>query len=188
MTDLAQAVGDLTALFERMELLYAVMGGIAVRAYGIPRPTYDVDFTVNIDRSRLPDLYQAVAELGYTVPEPYLQGWVDQVKGLPVVKFRLYLQARGVDIDVFLAESPYQRAVLDRRRCETVEGRTVWLVSPEDLVLLKLFAGRPRDLADIGDVLFTQGQLDFPYMRRWASQLGVLDALERVLTDLNPTS
>ena len=83
MTDLAQAVADLSGLFEQMGLRYAVMGGIAVRAFGIPRPTYDLDFTLAIDRTRLADLYQAVARLGYTVPEPYLQGWVDQVKGLP---------------------------------------------------------------------------------------------------------
>ena len=150
MTDLAQAVADLSGLFEQMGLRYAVMGGIAVRAFGIPRPTYDLDFTLAIDRTRLADLYQAVARLGYTVPEPYLQGWVDQVKGLPLVKFRLYLASRGVDIDVFLAESPYQQEVLARRRREAVQGQAVWLVSPEDLVLLKLFAGRPRDIADCG--------------------------------------
>jgi hypothetical protein len=38
MKDLAQALRDFVLLFERMGALYAVMGGIAVRVYGIPRP------------------------------------------------------------------------------------------------------------------------------------------------------
>jgi hypothetical protein len=49
------------------------------------------------------------------------------------------------------------------------------------LILLKLIAHRPRDLADIGDVLFMQGQLDEPYMRRWAAVLGVATGLEDAL-------
>jgi hypothetical protein len=57
----------------------------------------------------------------------------------------------------------------------------VWLVSPEDLILLKLLANRPRDIADIGDVFFMQGQLDVTYMKKWAQRLGVADRLEPFL-------
>ena len=37
------------------------------------------------------------------------------------------------------------------------------------------------DLADIGDVIFTQGRLDESYMRQWAEKLGVLPQLDEVL-------
>jgi hypothetical protein len=183
MTDVVRAMADLMALFERMQIRHAVMGGIAVRAYGIPRPTFDVDFTIAIDRSRLVELYQAVSALGYTVSEEYTKGWIDQVAGMPLVRFRLYLEGRSVDVDVFLAESAYQDQLLSRRRHAVVDDRPVWLVSPEDLVLLKLIAARPRDMLDVADVLFTQGQLDIEYMRIWATKLGVLDRLEKALSD-----
>jgi len=181
MNDLSHVLRDLVPLFERLEVPYAVMGGIAVRAYGIPRPTYDVDFTAALPRERLADFYTEAEELGYTVPEPYKTGWVDRVANMPVVKVRLHVEDRGIDVDVFLAESPFQQQVLERRRREQVGDRAMWMVSPEDLILLKLLARRPRDLADIGDVLFTQGQLDEDYLRQWAEQLGVLDELEKVL-------
>ncbi len=182
MTELSRVLGDFCGLFEGMGIRYAVMGGIAVRVYGIPRPTYDIDFTVALDRSRLPEFYRAVGNLGYTVPEPYLQGWIDRVADLPLVKARLYLADQGIDVDLFLAESPYQEELLRRRRREPVADSQVWLVSPEDLILLKLLAKRQRDFADIGDVLFTQGQLDEAYLRRWAKPLGILPELEQVLT------
>jgi hypothetical protein len=100
---------------------------------------------------------------------------------MPVVKFRLALAEHGIDIDVFLAESSFQAELLGRRRRATLDGTLVWLVSAEDLILLKLLAGRPRDTADIGDILFTQGKLDEAYMREWAERLGVRGQLERVL-------
>ena len=183
MIDLARALQDFVLLFERLETPYAVMGGIAVRMHGIPRPTHDVDFTVAIDRKRLPDLYQSVRDLGYTVPEQYATGWVDRVAGMPVVKVRLYLEGRGVDIDIFLAESSFQEQLLARRRREQIDDLSVWIATPEDLILLKLLSHRPRDIADIGDILFTQGRLDEAYLHHWAGQLGVVDELERVLAE-----
>jgi predicted nucleotidyltransferase len=183
MTDLSRALKDLVELFEGFGAQYVVMGGIAVRVYGIPRPTHDVDFTAAIDRDRLSEFYQAVRDAGYTVPEQYESGWVDEVGGMPLVKVRLYLDNRGIDIDIFLAESDFQKQLLARRRRESLDGLSINMVSPEDLILLKLLASRPRDIADIGDVLFTQGQLDEPYMLHWAEQLGTKEALERLLAE-----
>ncbi|MEX2213878.1 MAG: nucleotidyl transferase AbiEii/AbiGii toxin family protein [Phycisphaeraceae bacterium] len=181
MNDVSRALRDLVGIFESLDLAYAVMGGIAVRAYGIPRPTYDVDFTVAIPRNQLPRLFSTVQARGFAVPEQYLKGWVDEVSKLPLVKFRLYLQDKGVDVDVFLAESPYQQEVLKRRRHVEAPDGAVWLVTPEDLILLKMLAYRPRDVADIQDVMFTQGQLDETYLRNWATSLGISDRLVEML-------
>ena len=180
MSDLSRALKDFT---DRMGTPYAVMGGISVRVYGIPRPTYDVDFTAAIPRERLAEFYGEIRSLGYTLPQQYESGSVDEVAGMPLVKVRLYLEHRGVDVDVFLAESEFQKQLLKRRRREELDGLSINFVSPEDLILLKLLASRPRDIADIGDVLFTQGQLDEPYMLHWAEQLGIKEALETILAE-----
>ena len=55
-------------------------------------------------------------------------------------------------------------------------------MSPEDLILLKVLAARPRDIGDIEDVLLAQGDLDEAYMRQWAKELGVAEKLEEVLS------
>lgn len=100
---------------------------------------------------------------------------------MPLVKVRLYLDGRGIDADMFLAETDFQQEVLKRRISANVEGRLLWVITPEDLILFKLVAGRPRDMIDIQDVLCMQGTLDEAYMRRWAEPLGVAEKLEEVL-------
>lgn len=86
-----------------------------------------------------------------------------------------------MEVDVFIAENPFQRELLKRRqRVETPDGRT-WLTSPEDIILLKLLAHRPRDLSDIGDILFTQAELDWTDLLRRADLIGVREPLELVL-------
>ena len=181
MTDLTAVIHDLVDVFDGLRLPYAIMGGIAVRAHGIPRPTYDVDFTLAVPRERLGELFAVIASRGYTVPEQYAKGWVDTVGGMPLVKVRLYLDGRSIDADIFIVETPFQQEVIERLVSAEVEGRSVKLVSAEDLILFKLVASRPRDLLDVQDIMFTQGELDEAYLRRWAGPLGVDSKLNEVL-------
>ncbi|MDA0832616.1 MAG: hypothetical protein O2955_18995 [Planctomycetota bacterium] len=183
MNEFGLALRNMADTFERMGISYAVIEGIAVRAYGIPRPTYDVDFILSVSREGFSDVFDAIEEQEFSVPEVYRTGRVDQVAEMPLVKIRFYLKDRGVDADIFLAETPFQQEILTRRqRAETMDG-TLWLASPEDIVLLKLLANRTRDRSDVQDILFTQGQLDDAYMKKWAAEPGVLPLLEKTLAD-----
>lgn len=53
MTTLDDVVRQLAELLEQNGIPYAVMGGLAVRVHGIPRPTHDVDLTIEISRKKL---------------------------------------------------------------------------------------------------------------------------------------
>jgi hypothetical protein len=109
------------------------------------------------------------------------------VCGLSVVKLELFIGESPIDVDIFLAETPFQLQLLQRRQRHQAGGLAAWFVGPEDLVLLKLLAARPKDLVDVGDVIFIQGQLDEAYLQRWAGELGVSAALDEALrTGKNP--
>ena len=184
MSELERALFEITTLLTQSGYEYAVMGGLAVRVDSIPRPTYDVDLTVSIERSELPKLFQSLERLGFTIPAPYQQGWVDEVGGMPLIKVKTYINGSpGVAIDIFLSETDFQKSCLKRRFEITLDGRSLWVIAPEDLILLKLLAARPRDLLDVADILFTQGHLDETYLRQWAKSLDIADRLEKALTD-----
>ena len=99
-------------------------------------------------------------------------------------KFRQYLkEGHSIDVDVFIAEGDFFKSMMNRRSAVEVEGRTYWLITPEDLLLMKLLAGRGRDMMDVGDILFLYPRLEEDYLRKWAQHLRVLPELERVLAD-----
>lgn len=178
---LVQPLRDFINLFNEQSIPYVLMGGMAVAVHGIPRPTHDLDFTIAIERAELPQLYAAAEDLGYSVPQAHASGWVDSVAGMPLVRVRQWVAGKAIDVDIFLSESPFQESLISRREQFEVDGVPAWVVTAEDLILLKLTAGRPRDIGDIQDILLTQGQLDESYMRHWAHRLGVTQRLEKAL-------
>jgi hypothetical protein len=160
------------------------MGGLAVRIHGIPRPTYDVDLTILADRSSLKEMFEAAETANYVVDDIYKSGWVDRVADMPIVKLQAWLQdGKAVDVDVFIAESDFQASLMRRRMPCDFDSRILWVVSPEDLILLKLLANRPRDIGDVQDVMFMQGQLDESYMREWADVLQIRGRLETAFAE-----
>lgn len=174
---------EIVDVCEIMKLEFAIMGGIAVRVHGIPRPTFDVDLELSVDHSQLIEFFDRCEKLGYTVGDTYRSGWRDEVGGMPLVKVKTYLPAgNSVDVDVFINETPFQQSIMQRRQHFDLSDRSIPFVTPEDLVLLKLLANRPRDLGDIADVVFIQGQLDQDYLHHWAEILGVTDRLKKNLS------
>ena len=156
---------DVTSLCNTLELEYAVMGGLAVRVHGIPRPTYDVDFQLAVNQDMLNRFFDEAERIGYTVLEIFRSGWRDTVGGMPLVKLKTYLASEvSVDVDIFLNETPFQKSLMNRRVSVDLAGVRINFVTAEDLVLLKLIASKPRDLGDVGDILFVQDSLDIQYM------------------------
>ncbi len=174
---------DFVGVFERLNIPYALIGGLAVGVHGIPRPTHDLDFTIAVSRDRLAEFFQAITELGYDVPQEFTKGWVDQVAGMPLVKARQWVEGKTIDVDIFIAESKFQKSLIQRRIKAEVEGQPAWIASPEDLILLKLIAGRPRDLGDIQDILLVQGPLDQAYLQSWSKELGIHERLVTAIND-----
>ena len=65
-------------------------------------------------------------------------------------------------------------------RLRLPQGLEIPVVSVEDLIVLKLMAGGPGDLADVADLLERAGAL--PELDKRAAAGGVLDLLQRVRT------
>jgi hypothetical protein len=183
MKEVLRALRDAVDVLEKLQLRYAVMGGFAVRVWSIPRATWDVDVTVAAEPDDLARLQREFEGRGYSMPAVYDSGWRDAVGGMPVVKFRWYVPGGDLDVDIFLVETPFQQSLIQRRRRAPADGIDMWVASAEDLILLKLVASRRRDLVDVADILFMQGQLDEKYMRRWATELGIENALETALAN-----
>ena len=65
--DVVAALHRFVRLFDRLQIHYAIMGGWAVRVYALPRPTFDVDFTIPAGTTTAVVLGQAMVAEGLRV-------------------------------------------------------------------------------------------------------------------------
>jgi len=93
--------------------------------------------------------------------------------------------ATGWKTDFIIAQdSAYGRSALARRMPIDVAGTTVYVASPEDVIVAKLqWAKRgesERQLRDAAGILKTQGaKLDFSYIERWVGELGLQELWQK---------
>jgi len=180
-SDIEQVAAEFVRFFEKLGIDYAMIGGFAVRVYALPRPTWDFDFVARIPEGKLSQLIQLAEQEGYQVDEVFKSGWKDQVQQMPTVKFKLFIETGKVDVDIFFSDTAFLEHLLQRRTKANAEGLDAYVISVEDLILMKLLANRRKDQADIEDILLIQGRLNEPYLRQWAERLNILPRLEEML-------
>jgi len=163
-------------LLEGQGVPYMIIGAMAVAMWGQPRATADLDFTVLTDPAGLDAIGKKAESQGFGIDRQWLE-WHPMQRGL-----QIRLTSADILIDVVRPMDQHQEEALRHRRALEVGGRNVWFVSPEDLIVMKLKAGRPRDFEDALSVLARQtGKLDESYMADWAWRIGVHDELAFIL-------
>jgi hypothetical protein len=140
-----------------------VIGGLAVQRWGEPRTTQDVDFSilapVGDERRPVELLLRA-----FTARRP------DALEFAIVNRVLLIEAKNGVAVDVGLAGSAFEVEVLERSSSWAYGDAVMETCSAEDLVIYKLVAGRPRDVADIEGIVRRQGtRLDVERIRRYGA-------------------
>jgi predicted nucleotidyltransferase len=70
-----------------------------------------------------------------------------------------------VELDMSLAAPPFEREIIERARELTIRGAKLRIASPEDIVVMKAIALRPRDIADIEAIVELHPDLDLERIR-----------------------
>ena len=155
----------LSEAFEKSKIPYMVIGGQAVLVYGEPRFTKDIDITLGAGVDRLGEVLKLVESTGWKVLTPSPAEFVQKTMVLPCQD-----EASGVRLDLVFSFSPYERQAMDRVRRVTFLGKEVCFASPEDLMIHKVVAGRPRDLEDVRVVQLKNPGMDRAYIEKWLKE------------------
>lgn len=149
----AQVARAIANALERRRIPYAIGGAIALGFYAPPRATLDVD--VNIFVSPGPAFAKALGTLNDA-------GFVAETDSTILLRqaqeegqFRGRLE--GIRVDVFIPTVPFYKELKRRVRNAVLLGRPIKILSPEDLLVLKMMFFRRKDLADAEAVLRDQG-------------------------------
>jgi hypothetical protein len=139
-------LGRVVATLEREGVAHALIGAGALAAAGIVRSTLDWDLMV-VDPSVLrPALWRslepaAAVEIRRGEADDPLAGLV-----------RLTMDGER-PVDLVVGRFGWQAEAISRAQRTQLEEGQVRVVGPADLILLKLFAGGPRDLWDVRELL-----------------------------------
>ena len=166
--EFSQVLFKVADLLEGVRAPYMIFGAVAVGVWGRIRTTLDVDFLVQTDEEGLSRLETTAESSGIGVDRRWLD-WNPMRRG---VQIRLILEPFRAD--VVRATDAHDRAAMERRRQVSWRGRSLWVVSPEDLILQKIRAQRDYDFSAAVSVIEEQkGRLDEEYLDLWARRLYV---------------
>ena len=181
---------DLACWLRAEGIPFAVIGGIAATFRGEARFTADVDVVVGIE---LDEALRLLARLPSSPFQPLFPGVEEVLRASFLLPLRHSVTQVAVDIAVGL--SGFERQAIARATAVVLSGVPIPVVSAEDLILMKLLAGRPRDTDDVRNIMLRQGSaLDWNYLLETGRQLqqavdqDLLSELQRLQADTNEAS
>ena len=160
---------------------YALIGGMAVNAWGIPRNTDDLDVLLDLPAAAASAFAQAMKAERLAVSTYDLELSFDD--GSHVTAFDEAEQ--GIHLDLKLALTPEERDQVRDAAELQVEGVPLRVARPEETIAFKLHFGSERDLGDARAILVRQrGRLDEARLEGFARRLHVEEALARLREDV----
>ena len=147
-----------------------VFGAQAAILHGSARLSADVDVTVDLGTRSSRTLVDALSSEGFELRVADAQGFVEAASVIPL----LHVSSR-MPLDIVLAGPGLEEQFFARATERRVGDTLVPVVAAEDLVAMKILAGRPRDVEDVASILRARRDLDVEAIR------GTLRLLERAL-------
>jgi hypothetical protein len=176
-----QILLDTVSVIERLNIPYAIMGGFAARAWGLPRPTFDAEIAIDVEADKLQSLFDALEAQGFSVPAEHRTGFLDVIGGFKKAQVNYLFDRHVWHTDLVVARGEFLTTALRRARPATIAGKPLRVMAPEDIIILKLIAKRRKDLADVEEIVSLCKDLDVDYLRDWAGRLSVGEALTEFL-------
>ena len=142
-----------------------IIGGQAVLLYGEPRLTRDIDITLGLDTDRLDEIIIITHELRLKLLPQDIESFVKETMVLPTQD-----EDTGIRVDFIFSFTPYEGEAIKRAKKVNILNQDVFFASPEDLIIHKIFAGRPRDMEDVRNVLSKNPDTDIKYIKDYLKE------------------
>jgi hypothetical protein len=158
-----------------------IIGGVASSLLGQPRLTADIDATVMIDDKDVDQfLIQASAE-GLSPRRTRSAEFMRQSAML-----LLQHDASGVPIDINQGRLPFEQLAAGKAKTKRHGGISIPMPTPEDLIVMKAVAHRPKDLEDIRGIVASQARLDISYIQKHVQSFGRALDMPELWKDIGP--
>ena len=157
-------------------LPYMIIGGQAVLLYGEPRLTRDIDITLGITIDDLDIVLSVIRELSLKPLPQDIETFVSETMVLPTLE-----ASTGIRVDFIFSYTAYETLAIQRAKIVPILNQDVSFATPEDLIIHKIFAGRPRDFEDVKTILVKNPGIDRRYVRKWLREFDEASTREEFL-------
>jgi len=163
-------LADFQRACSELKVGWYLFGAQAALLYGSPRLTADADITVQLGQLSAQSFAATLQRHGFELRITD-EAFVRTTRVLPILH-----RSSNFPADVVLAGPGLEEAFLERAAIRPIHGLQVPIAAAEDLVVMKVLAGRRKDEEDVVAVLSAQrGKLDLALIRRTLRDLS--DAL-----------
>lgn len=147
----ADLLADLSRAFATLDMPWYLFGAQAAIVYGVARLTADVDVTARAPAGQPASAWVTTVEQHGFARRFADPAFIEHSRVMPLVH-----QQTGLPVDIVLAGPGLEDEFLSRAVAHAIDGVTVPVVEVSDLVILKVLAGRPKDLDDLASLLRVQ--------------------------------
>ncbi|MBI1736022.1 MAG: nucleotidyl transferase AbiEii/AbiGii toxin family protein [Candidatus Rokubacteria bacterium] len=125
-----------------------MFGAQAAILHGAARLTADVDVTVELGGRSIGELVDALRAAGFAPRVADIDTFAERSRVIPLVH-----EATTLPVDVVLAGPGLEQEFLEHAEERAIGDVRVPVASAGDLIVMKVLAGRPKDLDDVVAVL-----------------------------------
>ena len=171
-SEVVEALGDLGRAFSGLGLRWYLFGAQAAIIHGAARATADLDVTVDLAERTTTQLVEAVKDRGFILRvRDDDEEFLTQTRVVPMVH-----EHTSLPVDVVLAGPGLEELFFERVEAVAIEGISFPVASAEDMVVMKLLAGRAHDIEDAAAIIAARDdKMDFAHIE------GLLRTLEQAL-------
>jgi len=163
---------SLQKLISRFNQQGVVIGGIAVSVLGEARFTEDLDAMFLLSTKDIAQFLDSAKQEGI---EPRIENAAEFAKKSRVLLLRHTVT--DTNIDISLGILPFEQEMVERSSIQKFDDALqVRLPTPEDLIIMKAIAHRPKDIEDIRTIVDKYPALDQDRIERWVKDFS--EALE----------
>jgi len=169
---------DVAQVLVKEEVEYAVVGAMAAAVHGVIRATTDADALLSVTMTRLGSLEKAFRKAGFD--SELRHGDAED----PIPALLVLSDHHGNRVDLLAGLSGLDPEAFARVIRVRFQGGTIPVISREDFIAMKCFAGGPQDIADALVALRPRdAQVNIELLRRVTRRFGrpAADVLEGLL-------
>jgi predicted nucleotidyltransferase len=157
-------IESLNRLLEKHNYQGVIIGGVAVGFLGKPRFTADVDAVFLLSISDIPKFLESAKSENIETRVNDIQEFAKRNRVLPLIHI-----PSDTEIDISMGIMPFEVELVERASKKSFSTLSVRLPTPEDLIIMKAIAHRPKDLEDIRAIVDKNPDIDTQRIKKWVT-------------------